>query len=174
MKIAIGCDHSGIALKDEIKTYLESRKIAYEDLGTYTTDSCDYPRIAEKVCKAILGGAADRGILICGTGVGMSIAANKFKGIRAAAVSEPFSAIFAKRHNNANILCLGARVVAGGLATLLVEGWLNATFEGERHQRRVDMITRLEQRGAVEPTTHPDLAPAPITEEDTHPVQTSL
>lgn len=172
MKIAIGCDHSGVALKEEIKTYLESRKIAYEDLGAYTTDSCDYPRIAEKVCKAILGGAADRGILICGTGVGMSISANKFKGIRAAACSEPFSAIFAKRHNNANVLCLGARVIAGGLATLLVEGWLNANFEGERHQRRVDMITRLERRSSVEPTTHPDEPPAPITEEDTHPVKT--
>lgn len=172
MKIAIGCDHSGIALKDEIKTYLESRKIAYEDLGTYTSDSCDYPRIAEKVCKSILGGAADRGILICGTGVGMSISANKFKGIRAAACSEPFSAIFAKRHNNANVLCLGARVIAGGLATLLVEGWLNAKFEAERHQRRVDMITRLEQRSSVEPTTHPEAAPAPVTEEDTHPIQT--
>jgi ribose 5-phosphate isomerase B len=172
MKIAIGCDHSGIALKEEIKAYLDSRKIAYEDLGTYTSDSCDYPRIAEKVCKAILGGAADRGILICGTGVGMSISANKFKGIRAAACSEPFSAIFAKRHNNANVLCLGARVIAGGLATLLVEGWLNAKFEGERHQRRVDMITRLEQRSSVEPTTHPEAAAAPITEEDTHPIQT--
>ena len=174
MKIAIGCDHSGVALKEEIKAYLESRKIAYEDLGTYTTDSCDYPRIAEKVCKTILAGGADRGILICGTGVGMSIAANKFKGIRAAACSEPFSAIFSKRHNNANVLCLGARVIAGGLATLLVEGWLNANFEGERHQRRVDMITRLEKRNSVEPTTHPEAAPAPITEEDTHPIQTSI
>jgi len=174
MKIAIGSDHTGVALKAEIKTYLESRKISYEDLGTYTTDSCDYPRIAEKVCKSILAGGTDRGILICGTGIGMSIAANKFKGIRAAACSEPYSAIFSKRHNNANVLCLGARVVAGGLATLLVEGWLNANFEGERHQRRVDMITRLEQRNNVEPTTHPEAAPAPITDEDTHPIQTNL
>jgi len=174
MKIAIGSDHSGVALKDEIKTYLESRKIAYEDLGTYTTDSCDYPRIAEKVCKSILAGGADRGILICGTGIGMSIAANKFKGIRAAACSDPFSAIFSKRHNNANVLCLGARVIAGGLATLLVEGWVNANFEGERHQRRLDMITRLEQRNNVEPTMHPEAAPAAITEEDTHPIQTNL
>jgi ribose 5-phosphate isomerase B len=172
MKLAIGSDHAGLALKEEIKTYLESRKIAYEDLGTYTSDSCDYPRIAEKVCKAILGGQADRGILICGTGIGMSIAANKFKGIRAAACSEPYSAIFSKRHNNANVLCMGARVVAGGLATLIVEGWLNANYEGERHQRRVDMITRLEQRNTVEPTTHLDEAPAAVTEEDTHPVQT--
>lgn len=149
MKIAIGCDHSALALKETIKNYLDSRIIPYEDFGTFTSESSDYPRIAELVSKAILSGQFDRGILICGTGIGMSIAANKFPGIRAAAVSEPYSAILARRHNNANVLCFGARVVAGGLATLITEGWLNASFEGDRHQRRVDMITRIEQRNLL-------------------------
>jgi ribose 5-phosphate isomerase B len=149
MKIAIGCDHAGVALKEVLKAYLDSRMIPYEDFGTFTEESTDYPRIAEKVCKAILSGGFDRGILICGTGVGMSIAANKFNGIRAAACSEPYSAIMARRHNNANVLCIGARVVAGGLATLICEGWLNAAFEGERHQRRLDIITRIEQRNSL-------------------------
>jgi ribose 5-phosphate isomerase B len=153
MKLAIGCDHSGLELKSTLMNYLDSRLIPYEDFGTFSTESCDYPRIAEKVCKAVLSGQYDRGILICGTGIGMSIAANKFAGIRAAACSEPYSAILAKRHNNANVLCLGARVVASGLATLIAEGWLNASYEGERHQRRLDMITRLEQRNAVPPYT---------------------
>jgi ribose 5-phosphate isomerase B len=149
MKIAIGCDHTALALKETIKNYLDSRMIPYEDFGTFTSENADYPRIAELVSKAILSGQFDRGILICGTGIGMSIAANKFPGIRAAAVSEPYSAILARRHNNANVLCFGARVVAGGLATLITEGWLNASFEGERHQRRVDMITRIEQRNLL-------------------------
>ncbi|MEL7645370.1 MAG: ribose 5-phosphate isomerase B [Anaerolineaceae bacterium] len=153
MKIAIGCDHAGLELKSTLMSYLDSRLIPYEDFGTYTAESYDYPRIAEKVCKAVLSGQFDRGILICGTGVGMSIAANKFTGIRAAACSEPYSAILSKRHNNANVLCLGARVVAGGLATLIVEGWLNASFEGERHQRRLDIIARIEQRNAIPPYT---------------------
>ena len=148
MKIAIGCDHTGIALKEALKTYLDSRMIPYEDFGTFTEESTDYPRIAEKVCKAILSGGFDRGILICGTGVGMSIAANKFNGIRAVVCSEPYSAIMARRHNHAHVLCMGARVVAGGLATLICEGWLNAAFEGDRHQRRLDIITRIEQRNS--------------------------
>lgn len=146
MKLAIGSDHAGLPLKLSILPYLDSRMIPYEDFGTDTTESCDYPRIAEKVCKAILSGQFDRGILVCGTGIGMSVSANKFPNIRAAVVSEPYSAILAKRHNNANVLCMGGRVVASGLATLIVEGWLNASYEGDRHQRRLDMITRIEQR----------------------------
>lgn len=153
MKLAIGCDHTGLELKSTLMHYLDSRLIPYEDFGTFAVESCDYPRIAEKVSKAVLSGQFDRGILICGTGIGMSIAANKFAGIRAAACSEPYSAILAKRHNNANVLCLGARVVASGLATLIAEGWLNASYEGERHQRRLDMITRIEQRNAIPPYT---------------------
>ncbi|NLW71333.1 MAG: ribose 5-phosphate isomerase B [Chloroflexi bacterium] len=146
MKLAIGSDHAGLALKTALLPYLESRMIPYEDFGTDTPDSVDYPRIAERVCKAILSGQFDRGILVCGTGIGMSISANKFPGIRAAAVSDPYSAILAKRHNNANVLCMGGRVVGTGLATLITEGWLNASFEGARHQRRLDIISRIEQR----------------------------
>jgi len=164
MKIAIGSDHAGLALKETIKAYLDSRMIPYEDFGTHTQESCDYPRIAEIVCKAIISSEFDRGILICGTGIGMSMAANKIPNIRAAACSEPYSAILAKRHNNSNVLCMGARVVASGLATLITEGWLNASYEGERHQRRVDMLTRIEQRYAI------PYAPHPVKEDDTGPL----
>jgi ribose 5-phosphate isomerase B len=146
MKIAIASDHTGIALKQTIVDYLNSRLIEYSDFGTDSTASCDYPLYAEKVCKAILNSDYDRGILICATGIGMSITANKFIGIRAAACSDAYSGIFSKRHNNANVLCLGARVVGQGLANLIIEGWLNAAFEGDRHQRRLDIITRIEQQ----------------------------
>lgn len=156
MKIAIGCDHSALALKETIKNYLESRMIPFEDFGAFTSESSNYPRIAELVSKAILSGQFDRGILICGTGIGMSISANKFPGIRAAVVSEPYSAILARRHNNANVLCFGSRVVAGGLATLITEGWLNASFEGGRHEHRVDMISRIEQRNMLHTVENQD------------------
>jgi ribose 5-phosphate isomerase B len=146
MKIAIASDHTGIALKQTIVDYLNSRLIEYSDFGTDSTASCDYPLYAEKVCKAILNSDYDRGILICATGIGMSITANKFIGIRAAACSDAYSGIFSKRHNNANVLCLGARVVGQGLANLIIEGWLNAAFEGDRHQRRLDIIARIEQQ----------------------------
>lgn len=146
MKISIACDHTGLDLKAVIKAYLDSRLIEYTDFGTDDTERVDYPLFAEKVANAILHGDYERGILICGTGVGMSIAANKFPGIRAGVCSEPYSAILSRRHNNSNVLCLGARVVAHGLATLIVEGWLNAAYEGGRHQRRLDIITRIEQR----------------------------
>lgn len=146
MKIAIACDHSAVSLKQAVMEYLTSRLIDFTDFGTDSTESCDYHNYAEKVCKAILHGNYDQGILICATGIGMSITANKFPGIRAAACSDPFSAIFAKRHNNANVLCFGARVVGPGLAVLLVEGWMNASYEGGRHQKRLDIITRIEQQ----------------------------
>lgn len=168
MKLAIGSDHAGLPLKTALIPYLDSRLIPYEDFGTNSPDSVDYPRIAEKVCKAILSGQFDRGILICGTGVGMSITANKFHGIRAAACSEPFSAILSRRHNNANVLCMGGRVVGVGLATLITEGWLNASFEGGRHQRRVDIISRIElrnQTGAPLPT--PVTEPVDVKDEGT-------
>jgi len=175
MRIAIGCDHTGLALKETIKKYLDSRMIPYEDFGAFTSESADYPRIAEIVSKAILSGQFDRGILICGTGIGMSIVANKFPGIRAAAVSEPYSAILARRHNNANVLTFGARVVAGGLASLIVEGWLNASFEGERHQRRVDMITRIEQRNhAPAISTQPEATSDPEALNTDESLETNL
>lgn len=144
MKIAIACDHTGLSLKHAVLEYLASRSIEYSDFGTDSAESCDYPIYAEKVCKAILNSDFDHGILICATGIGMSITANKFSGIRAAACSDAFSGIFSKRHNDANVLCLGAKVVGQGLAILIIEGWLNATYEGGRHKRRLDIISRIE------------------------------
>ena len=150
MKIAIASDHAGFLLKEQIKNYLDSRLIEYEDFGTHNEESTDYPRYAELVAKAIQSHGFNLGILVCGTGVGMSIAANKFHGIRAAVCSEPFSAILSRRHNNSNVLCIGSRVVGSGLAMLITEGWLNAAYEGGRHERRVGMITRMEQRNAAD------------------------
>lgn len=159
MKIAIGSDHAGFRLKEQVKDYLDSRLIEYEDFGTFNEESTDYPRYAEQVAKAIINLGFDGGILICGTGIGMSIAANKFPGIRAAACSEPFSAILSRRHNNSNVLCMGARVIGSGMAMLITEGWLNATYEAGRHERRVGMITRMEQRNQtiVSPTNAAEL-----------------
>lgn len=159
MKIALASDHAGYLLKEQIKNYLDSRLLEYEDFGTHNEESTDYPRYAELVAKAIQSHGFDLGILICGTGVGMSIAANKFHGIRAVVCSEPFSAILSRRHNNSNVLCMGARVVGSGLAMLIAEGWLNAVYEGGRHERRVGMITRMEQRNAtsyIQPNTQDD------------------
>lgn len=146
MKIAIACDHTGLTLKQAVLEYLNSRLIEFTDFGTDSTESCDYPMYAEKVCEAILNSGFDHGILICATGIGMSITANKFTGIRAAACSDAYSGIFSKRHNNANVLCLGAKVVGQGLAILIIEGWLNAAYEGGRHQRRLDIISHIENR----------------------------
>ena len=145
MKIAIGSDHAGLALKEALKAYLDSRMIPYEDFGTHTQESCDYPRIAEIVCKAILSSEFDRGILICGTGIGMSMAANKIPNIRAAACSEPYSAQLSRQHNNTNVLAFGARVIGLELAKMIVDAWLGSDYEGGRHQTRIDAITALEQ-----------------------------
>ena len=144
MKIAIGSDHGGFSVKEIAKPHLE--KLGYEviDFGTNTPDSCHYPIYAEKVARAVASGEADKGILICGTGIGMSIAANKIPGIRAAAVSDCFTAKATRQHNDSNILCLGERIVGPGLAMRIVDTWLEASFQGGRHQTRVDMITELE------------------------------
>ena len=128
MKIAIACDHSAVSLKQAVMEYLTSRLIDFTDFGTDSTESCDYPNYAEKVCKAILHGNYDQGILICATGIGMSITANKFPGIRAAACSDPFSAIFAKRHNNANVLCLGQMIWGPDMAKVAVDAFLSTRF----------------------------------------------
>jgi ribose 5-phosphate isomerase B len=145
MKIAIGSDHGGFSVKEIAKPHLE--KLGYEviDFGTNTPDSCHYPIYAEKVARAVAAGEVDRGILICGTGIGMSIAANKIPGIRAAAVSDCFTAKATRQHNDSNILCLGERTVGPGLALLLMETFLTTEFEGGRHQTRVDMISALEK-----------------------------
>lgn len=142
--IAIGCDHGGLELKKEICEHLKERGIEYKDFGTDSTDSIDYPDIAIPVCKEVVKGDADLGILVCGTGIGMSMVANKVKGIRAACCSDTFSAKFTRLHNNANVLCMGGRVVGPGLAIELVDQFLDNDFEGGRHQRRVDKLMETE------------------------------
>ena len=145
MKIAIGCDHGGIVLKPAILEYLDKKGISYEDLGTYTTDSVDYPVYAKKVADAVASGACEKGILLCGTGIGMSIAANKVKGIRAAVLSDEFSAAACSAHNDANVLCLGGRVLSPEKAVKLVDLWLTTPFEGSRHIRRLGLIADMEK-----------------------------
>ena len=145
MRIAIGCDHGGIVLKPAVEAYLKQKNIEITDFGTNDTASVDYPIYAKKVAEAVASGAADKGILLCGTGIGMSIAANKVKGIRAAVLSDEFSAAACSAHNNANILCLGGRVVSPEKAVKLVDLWLTTPFEGGRHVRRLDEIADLEK-----------------------------
>lgn len=145
-KITIGCDHAGYELKRKVIAHLEERGYEVLDVGTHSTDSCDYPAIAHALCKNIQTGVTELGILICGTGIGMSMAANKHKGIRAAACSDTFSARLTRVHNDANVLCFGERVVGMGLALDLVDNFIDAEFEGGKHQRRVDMITAIEQQ----------------------------
>lgn len=138
--IALGCDHGGLDIKNAIIKMLESKGIEYRDLGTYTPDSVDYPVYAKAVCRAITSGGCELGILCCGTGIGMSIAANKVKGIRASVLSDEFSAEMTRRHNNANVLCLGGRVINGEKAVRLAEIFLTTPYEGGRHDKRVAML----------------------------------
>src|SRR5215212_10009912 len=152
MRIAIGSDHVGHPLKEEIKKYLEELGYSYQDFGTHSTERTDYPLFAKEVTAAVTLQQADLGILICGTGVGMSIAANKVRGIRAVVCSEPYSAMLSRQHNNTNVLALGARVIGSELARMIVKAWLEAEFEGGRHASRVDMISQIEaQRWAEQP-----------------------
>ena len=146
MKIAIGNDHAAVAFKNHIKKYVEDMGHTVINFGTDTNDSCDYPVYGEKVGRAVAGGEADLGILICGTGIGISLAANKVKGVRAAVCSEPYSAKLTRMHNDANIIAFGARVVGEAMAEMIVYEFLNAKYEGGRHQRRVDMIGDIENR----------------------------
>lgn len=138
--IALGCDHGGLDIKNAIIKMLESKGIEYRDLGTYTPDSVDYPVYAKAVCRAITSGGCELGILCCGTGIGMSIAANKVKGIRASVLSDEFSAEMTRRHNNANVLCLGGRVINEEKAVRLAEIFLTTPYEGGRHDKRVAML----------------------------------
>ena len=144
--IAIASDHAALDLKAEIKNHLETQGFSVTDYGTYTKDSCNYPDYAEKVCNAITEGKQDLGILVCGTGIGMSMAANKCKGIRAACCTDTFSARFTRLHNDANVLCMGARVIGAGLACDIADIFINTDFEGGRHQTRVDMVMALENK----------------------------
>ena len=146
MKIGIGNDHTALDLKKAVAEHLQNEGYEVVDYGTYTKESCDYPKYGEKVARAIIAGEVDLGVLICGTGVGISLAANKVRGIRAAVCSEPYTAQLVRRHNNAQIIAFGARVVGDEMAKMIVDSFLNAEFEGGRHQRRVDMIMDIEER----------------------------
>lgn len=142
IKIAFGCDHGGINLKNKLIEILKN-DYEYEDFGTYTEDSVDYPVFAKKVAEAVVSGQADKGILCCGSGIGVSIAANKVKGIRAVVCSDTTSARYSRLHNDANILCLGERIIGALTAEDICRIWLETDFEGGRHQRRVDMLNEM-------------------------------
>ena len=143
--IALGADHGGVAIKDAVKRYLQETGIAYQDFGTNGTESVDYAPIAAQVALAVADGKADKGILCCGTGIGISIAANKIPGIRAAVVSDEFCAKATREHNDSNILCMGGRVISEEKAVELTKIFLNTAFEGGRHQRRIDQIAAIER-----------------------------
>lgn len=144
--IALGCDHGGFALKQHIKNYLDGQGIAYKDFGCDSTDSCDYPDFGSAAARAVADRECEKGIVICTTGIGISIAANKINGVRCALCSDPLSAEMCRRHNDANMLSMGAGMVGPNLAVRIVEVFLKTEFEGGRHQRRVDKLTALENR----------------------------
>ena len=144
--IVIGADHGGYRLKEVIKGYLTDKNIEFIDVGTYSEDSVDYPHIAEKAALLIKDGKCEKGILICGTGVGISIAANKISGIRAALVSDCFTAKATREHNNSNILCMGGRVIGDELAKTITDIWLNTDFIGKHHTKRLELLKELEEK----------------------------
>jgi ribose 5-phosphate isomerase B len=147
--VALGADHAGFALKEEIRKHLDEIGVPYKDFGAYSTESVDYPKMAVAPCQAVLSGECEVALLFCGTGIGISLSANKIKGIRAFPCSDSYSCEYGRRHNDANVLCLGGRVVASGLACQLVDIFLNTSFEGGRHARRVNQISELEETGAI-------------------------
>ena len=149
MKLAIGNDHVAVEMKQEIKKYLEEQGHEVIDVGTNSTASFNYPVSGYKAAKLVAEGKVEGAVLICGTGVGISLAANKVKGIRACVCSEPYSAKLSKQHNNSNIIAFGARVVGIEMAKMIVDAWVNAEFEGGRHATRVNMITEIEETGAL-------------------------
>ncbi len=145
MKVVIGSDHGGFELKEVLKAHLETKGFDITDVGAYDTNSVDYPDIAEKACEEVVSGNCAWGILVCGTGIGISIAANKIKGIRCALVANEYSAEMTKRHNNANMLAFGGRVTGPDLAKNIVDAYIKTEFEGGRHQNRIDKISALEE-----------------------------
>ena len=145
MKIAIGCDHGGYLLKQDILIWMEEHDIDFEDVGCFSTESVDYPVYAEKVARAVAAGACDKGIVICTTGIGVSMAANKVGGVRCALCTDCLQAEMTRRHNDANVLALGAGITGLNLAKRMVEIFLSTEFEGGRHRRRLDKITRIEE-----------------------------
>lgn len=148
--IAIACDHSALEMKETVKSLLTELGYEYEDFGTHTADSCHYPIFGARAAKAVASGKCEKGILICGTGIGMSLVANKVKGIRCVACSEPYSARLSRQHNDANVLSIGARVIGPEMAKLIVTEFMTTAFEGGRHQTRVDMITATENGEELE------------------------
>jgi ribose 5-phosphate isomerase B len=146
MTIAIGCDHAGVELKNELLSLLNNLRIQYIDYGTDSPESVDYPDFGEKVSDAVSSGKIESGILICGTGIGMSIVANKFPGVRASLCNDLFTAKMSRLHNDANILVIGGRIVGKDLAKEIVKTWVSTSFEGNRHCRRLDKITKIEER----------------------------
>ncbi len=149
MKLAIGNDHVAVEMKNEIKAYLQQKGIEVVDVGTNSTERFNYPISGYRVAKLVAAGEVDGGVLICGTGVGISLAANKVRGIRACVCSEPYSAKLSKQHNNTNIIAFGARVIGIETAKMIVDEWLGASYEGGRHQVRVEMIAEIEQTGRL-------------------------
>lgn len=146
MKIAMGNDHSAVEMKEAMKAYVESKGYEVIDFGTNSTESCDYPEYGEKVGRAVAAGEADYGIAICGTGIGIGIAAGKVKGVRVCTCSEPYSARLSRMHNNTNVLTFGARVIGVEMAKMIVDEWLDNQYEGGRHERRVAMLGEIEKR----------------------------
>lgn len=146
MKITIGSDHGAVELKESVKKVLADLKVEFDDIGTFGTDSADYPDIAEKVCADVVSGKSERGIVLCGTGIGISIAANKISGIRCALCNDVYSAKKSREHNNANVLAMGGRVIGFGLAEEIVRAWFTTDFEGGRHERRINKISALEKK----------------------------
>lgn len=148
MKIAVAGDHAGFCLKTSILTFLQENGHTVKDFGAYSEERSNYPEFARTACREVAAGEYERAILVCGTGVGMSITANKIRGIRAVVCSEPFSAVLSRRHNNSNVLALGGRVVGPGLANQIVEEWLAASFEGGRHAERLELIEAIEKENS--------------------------
>jgi ribose 5-phosphate isomerase B len=146
MRYAVGCDHAGLPLKEPLLAELRAQGVEALDMGTDGPESVDYPLFAQAVARAVQSGEADGGLLLCGTGVGMAVAANKYQGIRAASLSETFSARMARAHNDANVLCLGGRVLGPGAAVDILRVWLESIYEGGRHDRRLEMITEAERQ----------------------------
>ncbi|MBZ4407323.1 ribose 5-phosphate isomerase B [Myxococcus faecalis] len=147
MKVILASDHAGLELRQELVAALQERKVAHEDVGPFARDSVDYPDFAARVAKAVTSGEATLGVLVCGTGIGMSIVANKHKGVRAALCTTEFEARMARAHNDANVLCLGQRVVGAGVGRAILEAFLGTAFEGGRHERRVQKIREAESQG---------------------------
>jgi len=146
MKIALGSDHAGFELKEDLRAFLAERQVEVLDLGAFGEAPVDYPDVAMKVAEKVSGGEVERGLLICGTGIGMSIVANRFAGVRAALCHDPYTARISREHNNANLLALGGRLIGKGLAREILKVWLETEFQGGRHQKRLDKITGLEEK----------------------------